>query len=810
MKSRHLFFTVLFCTVLSCAATAQIVQPFAIYKQLTQRGDITFAANTVLTCTALCGAKDNAPPGSGQPPTGGAIANNGTWNNNNYTMVYVDGDGAPAFGGKTTFSSSRAFLDLSNNPGCSVIEAYLVWGGNILTTTSSYAKRDSVYMKVPGAATLYTGFKADYLIDNVAGSGTVPETQVTYQCYKNITNEIRAAGEGDYWVGNVVANTGVANMCGGWAIVVIYGDEALPLRNLTIYKGYANISSAAGGQNLTISGFFTPPNPASAVNIKLGVYAFEGDQGTIGDSLKFNNIAVANTKNYQNNFFNSSITNADTNTARLPLYVNTLGFDADIVPLANTTKNFLGNGASSASLRLTTAGDQYWPFLITTAIDVFEPNVVATKDWVDNNGGLVQLGDTITYNLKVRNRGTDPATNVILIDSIIGAMNYVPNSCVIVTGPNAGAKTDIAADDQVDVQGNIIKFRIGNGANGTAGGALGITAVTDSVTTMTFKVRIATDCQQFHCAGEVMNKAYVNFTGLSSGQGRTTLSSPNGLDAFGCPIQGATGFTVVVPPCTPVADTTLSVYCEPFALAAITTNRPGYTSFFNSSWVSVASATVNGTYYATKELFPGCSDTIAIFFTSTGNCIALPLNLVTFTAFYNNPGVTLNWATAYEYNTRRFIIERSTDGLHFETAGQVPASGNSSQLLRYRFVDANVFDVKKIHYRLRMADRDGTEKISGTVTVYTNGVGQGAEIAEVIPNPLKDKSAVRILSDATALFQYELINSNGQKVAANTVLLKQGVNDIVIYRNQLAKGVYVFKIRQQHSNAAVTKTILIE
>ncbi len=791
---------------------AQIVQPFSVYQQLTQRGDITFAANTILTCSgAGCtGAQTNTPPGSGQPATGGATAANTAWNNNSYTMNYIDADGTPAFAGKTTFSSSRAFLDLSSNPGCSVIEAYLTWGGNILTSTTNFAKRDSVYLKTPNNVN-YKGYKADFTIDNTAGAtvaGFPAGTQVTYQCYKKITPDVRSAGEGDYWVGNVVANTGIANMCGGWAIVVIYGDANFPLRNLTIYKGYANVDATAGGQNIGISGFFTPPNPISAVNVKLGVYSFEGDQGTIGDSLKFNGLAVSNTKNFQNNFFNSSITQADTNCARFPLLVNTLGYDADIVTLANTTKNYLANGASSATIRLTTAGDQYWPFMISTAIDVFEPNVFATKDWVDDNGGLVQLGDTITYNLKVYNKGTDPAINVEVVDSLIGAMNYVPNSSKILTGANASAivKTDMIGDDQVDVNGNIIKFRLGGGANGTNGGSMGITAATDSVTTFTFKVKITNDCQIFHCSGDVKNLAYINYTGLSSGQSRSTLSSANGLDAFGCPIQGATGFTVVVPPCTPIPDTTI-VDCDPFILSKITVNRPGFTNFYNSSFTTVSNATTTGTYYATKDLIPGCSDTISIFFTSTGSCPILPVILKDIFATYNNGISTVKWITTNANNTQKFIIERSTNAINFEPIGFVNANQNGFNENTYQFFDNTLPSSKKVYYRIKIIDYDGSFKISNIVFVNTLKTTAQIEIIQIVPNPIVNEAVVKLFCKNKGTYSYKIINDLGQIVIYNNVNCIEGNNDIKLNRRNLNGGVYIIKIN--NTNFSVIKKIVI-
>lgn len=57
---------------------------------------------------------------------------------------------------------------------------------------------------------------------------------------------------------------------------------------------------------------------------------------------------------------------------------------------------------------MTSSGDVFAPFMISTAIDVFEPNIEITKEVLDINGGLVELGDTLKFDLKVVNKGNDP------------------------------------------------------------------------------------------------------------------------------------------------------------------------------------------------------------------------------------------------------------------------------------------------------------------------------------------------------------------------------------------------------------------
>jgi hypothetical protein len=86
----------------------------------------------------------------------------------------------------------------------------------------------------------------------------------------------------------------------------------------------------------------------------------------------------------------------------------------------------------------------------------------------------------------------------------------------------------------------------------------------------------------------------------------------------------------------------------------------------------------------------------------------LPIELADFavTLVYND--AVLNWETSAEYNSDYFTIERSMDGVNFEEAGVIDASGFSSETNYYSFIDSNVTElsVGKIFYRLRLVDLD--------------------------------------------------------------------------------------------------------
>jgi uncharacterized repeat protein (TIGR01451 family) len=792
---KSFFIAILFIAIIFSTANAQSITPFTIWKQVTQRGDITFTGNSMLTCAAsgTCTTALGATS-----PTGSGAGNN--FNNNGFTMNYVNI--ADATDPTTRFSRSNANLTLGSTGGCGVIYAELFWGGSISAATTNYAKRDSVYLKVPGGG--YVGLKADIRTDAASPFAG-------YYCYKDVTALVKAGGTGTYWLANQVLqnNPATTGLCGGWTLVVIYSDPVLPLRNLSIFRGIAGIN-ATNPQNITINGFFTPPSPA-LVNLKLGVFSLEGDRGTAGDSLKFRGnaaagfLSVSNTKNEINNAFNSTITNNTAEIVRTPNNPNTLGIDQDIFVPNNATYNFLPNGATTATLRMTSSGDVYAPFMISTAIDVFEPSIEIFKDVVDLNGGLVELGDTLTYTLKVVNKGNDPATNVALYDSLYGAMDYVPNSMRILTGANVGVKTDAAGDDQGTfalIGGvNFVRFNLGSGANSTNGGAMGISAATDSVTTMEFKATVTTDCQIFRCNSNLVNKAFVTFIGNLSGQGRSTYSSPTGVDAFGCPALGPTILVVNVPLCAPIADTSISG-CSPYPLSNILSARPGYTQYFNSTFTSVTNAASSGTYYAIKQFYTGCNDTIQI--NMNINCV-LPILLTDFKVQYQNKKVQLFWSTQQEINNKEFIIERSVDGINFEIIAVVAGAINSQSSKKYSYDDIAFPHISKIYYRLKQVDIDGSKRIADIETVYIKEYQNiDLSIYSITPNPVKENATVTVIADAETNYTFTIYSGLGQKINASQKHLFKGQNTASINLLHVEKGFYILEVK---NNVTLQKAV---
>ncbi len=449
-------------------------------------GDIQIVGNTLMTCPGSCPTVQNGT--------------SATLNNNSYNMAYVDIDSDG-----TTINSSSATLTLP--PSSTVLFAGLYWAGD-----SAIASRNQVKFSTPSSAG-YTSL--------TGAVSTVPSNN-RYQGFTNVTALVQAAGSGAYTVANVQSTSGSVDRYAGWSLVVVIRDPAQPARNLVVFDGLQLVNGAA--VNIPLSGFTTPPS--GPVNARLGIVAYEGDRGTVGDVLKLNTVTMSDTANPADNFFNSSIARFGVDiTAKTPNYLNQLGFDIDVLSVPNAGNTVIANNATTATINLSTTGDVYIPGVVTTAIDIFSPtvggNVIKSVTNLNRNDGTALPGDILEYTIVTGNTGQDGATNMVLTDPIPSNVTYVPNSLQVSAGANSGAKTDAAADDQAEFNSgtNQIVFRLGTGATGASGGTLAPAAST----TIKFRVQVVASPS----TSIISNQATVAFKAQTLGTSFTTTSDGN-------------------------------------------------------------------------------------------------------------------------------------------------------------------------------------------------------------------------------------------------------------------------------------------
>ena len=146
--------------------------------------------------------------------------------------------------------------------------------------------------------------------------------------------------------------------------------------------------------------------------------------------------------------------------------------------------------------------------------------------------------------------------------------------------------------------------------------------------------------------------------------------------------------------------------------------------------------------------------------------------------------------TQTEINNDFFTVERSENGINFESIQITEGAGNSNNPLSYHFTDKHPLEGKS-YYRLKQTDFDGNFTYSQTRTVTFNREGKFS----VYPNPASPFSDINIqvpdngsyvifVVDATGRVVYssefEILNRNPIAINPSSMPLSTGIYNLVI------------------------------
>ncbi|MFN8145680.1 MAG: T9SS type A sorting domain-containing protein [Bacteroidia bacterium] len=168
----------------------------------------------------------------------------------------------------------------------------------------------------------------------------------------------------------------------------------------------------------------------------------------------------------------------------------------------------------------------------------------------------------------------------------------------------------------------------------------------------------------------------------------------------------------------------------------------------------------------------------------------LPIELLMFDAHIVSQGVQCVWKTATETNNDYFLVEKSKDGIHFQTAGTVDGSGNSSEIKSYSFLDKEPY--KGIsYYRLKQVDFDGMFTTSDLVAIKYN---ETTDVINIFPNPAFEiiQADFELAENSKVLLQ--VLDVLGNKVTEEYKDFHKGVVHTTINIKQIPEGVYYLQV----------------
>lgn len=173
-----------------------------------------------------------------------------------------------------------------------------------------------------------------------------------------------------------------------------------------------------------------------------------------------------------------------------------------------------------------------------------------------------------------------------------------------------------------------------------------------------------------------------------------------------------------------------------------------------------------------------------------------PVEFLDFEAtLQSDQSVICEWSTAREMNNELFEIERSLDGMVFESIGEVPGAGNSNSVQSYDFTDTHPLTGTS-YYRLRQVDFDGRFTYSEVRKVELTFQPDLALEYTFYPNPVKEVLRVRLEASASSEYPafMRLNTTTGATVAQKSISISEGTNEFTLPLGNLSPGMYFAEI----------------
>lgn len=209
--------------------------------------------------------------------------------------------------------------------------------------------------------------------------------------------------------------------------------------------------------------------------------------------------------------------------------------------------------------------------------------------------------------------------------------------------------------------------------------------------------------------------------------------------------------------------------------------------YSNHGYRTVTSGATNlpdGTYDLVIEYYEAGGGNRVTFDYSVVGC-TLPVTWYSFEGVAKSGYNEIEWKTATEENNEGFSIERSADGISFETIGWVNGNGTTTEQNTYVYQDAGMHNGAS-YYRLKQMDYDGNFEYSEIIKVTNQA--DNVQI-KLFPNPTVDYVQVQTAS-LQAEPSMQLVN-----VLLGRVITPVYEGDGKFNLQQVPAGIYVARIQ---------------
>ncbi|MEM9649237.1 MAG: Calx-beta domain-containing protein [Bacteroidota bacterium] len=375
-------------------------RPYEERVAINLMGNFKMLGNTNLLCTSGCPASPVS-------------------NNPSVVMGYadVDSDGV-------TVNSSSSTLNLP--VGSTVSWAGLYWGGVYnssytgITNPSGALNIDQVKLMDPTSGS-YSTINSD--VRNIETTSFAGWN--TFMAYADVTANVQAGGNGNYFVADIALATGSSftGPHGGWTLVVIYSDPADTSRNVSVWDGFDFFGFGAN-DSFTVTGLLTPS--IGSFETHVGYYGMDGEASSTGDFVSIEGTSLSNALNPATNILNGTISEfgVDLGT-RNPNFGYSWGVDIDVFDATG----LVANNATDMDVVLGSSLEGIWGGVFVTSNEIAFPTVATSSFSPDTVFQGLESSVTITIE--------NPSNGVSL--SNLALTNNLPTDMTIGPTPDASS-----------------------------------------------------------------------------------------------------------------------------------------------------------------------------------------------------------------------------------------------------------------------------------------------------------------------------------------------------------------------------------
>lgn len=278
-----------------------------------------------------------------------------------------------------------------------------------------------------------------------------------FSAYADVTSIVQTTGNGLYTVSELDLQSAISGpgYCvnrtnfGGWAMLVIFKNDLLPVNQLNVYDGLQAVSANQNTLTLTLNDM----NVVDNLGAKLGFIAWEGDSTLANqETFKFNGFDLTNAINPLGNAFNS--TNSFTGSNQL------YNMDLDVYDI----ESFIQIGNPTANIQLISLQDFV---MITTVISKLNnqlPDATVTYETPE----IECNSRTFTVDYTIFNTNSTDVLPAAIPVSVFANSTYLTTFTTqnaLQIGDSETGTLTLTIPDEVPLEFEL-KFNVDLGANG--------------------------------------------------------------------------------------------------------------------------------------------------------------------------------------------------------------------------------------------------------------------------------------------------------------------------------------------------------